>query len=294
MRSPTHVLFVGLGLQSWDRGGHGGWHSLRTIIRQVKIDNLKLPAVVERIEELFGEGSAEAALAAWRTRGMGTVLVDGGGGAMPLQRVVQAKQNHDRWLAVTPTVEVDLTGQVKTCCQCGENLRPQCDNHFLGYEILPARPKTIEECQRLTNYQVIRVAGFRDLDRAGYIEAFFTWDGESYQDDLFCSEHCTKAYARRAARELAPLPVGVAPSSRLGPTRRSSITTTPCEPRNARARVSARSWMICKSRALAKYRHALVHVPRRECRDSGRTMDRRLRRHGGVSRQGLRGPERGR
>lgn len=69
---------------------------------------------------------------------------------MPLPRAVQARNSHNRWLAVTPTQEIDLTGQVKTCRQCGENLRPATNNHVLGYDITPDRPKTLEDCQRLT------------------------------------------------------------------------------------------------------------------------------------------------
>lgn len=72
------------------------------------------------------------------------------------------------------------------------------DGSFIRYAVVApdARPRTKADCQRLTNQQVVAVQ--RD-DTKEFIRLFHEWDGESYQDDLFCTGTCAQAFGRAAA-----------------------------------------------------------------------------------------------
>lgn len=217
MRSPTHVMFVGLGLRLYNRklGSHYSSNAISTITTKTTIAGLSEERVMARINEVFGEGAAEAALAAKRTRGMGTVLVDGGGDKMAETRAaMRARYQAERQFAtVNSNYEADLSGQVKTCRQCGGPLTPHTQSHHLSKFIEDGHPKTLEDCQRRTNHMVVATHAFTNtLKNAPYIEYFNTWDGESYVDPDFCHKDCILLYARRAIQELPPLPVGGAPA----------------------------------------------------------------------------------
>ena len=216
MRSPTHVMFVGLGLRLYERvaGNRYSGNSITTITSKTTIAGMSEPVVVAKIESIFGEGAFEAALAAKRTRGMGTVLVDGGGEKMPETRAaMRTRYAAERQFAtVNSNYEADLTGQVKTCRQCGGPLTAHTQSHRLSAYVEDGHPKTLEDCQRRTNLLVVSTHAFTNsLDKAQYIEWFTTWDGESYVDPDFCKKDCIIAYGRRAVQELPPLPVGVEP-----------------------------------------------------------------------------------
>lgn len=217
MRSPTHVMFVGLGLRLYDRklGSYYSSNAISTITDKTTIAGMSEPAVTAKIESIFGEGSAEAAVAAKRTRGMGTVLVDGGGDKMPETRAAMRTRYHAerQFATVNSNYEADLTGQVKTCRQCGGPLTAHTQSHRFSVYIEDGHPKTLEDCQRRTNLLVVSTHAFTNtLDNAQYIERFSTWDGESYVDPDFCKKDCIIAYGRRAVQELPPLPVGVEPT----------------------------------------------------------------------------------
>ena len=202
LRAPDAVLFVALGLQLWSPRIERGWPSMSTLVRTVNIANLSNEKVQARIEEKFGEGSAAWALKAWRTRGMGTVLVDGGGDPLPLPAAQQRARAEKRHAEVSPDWQADLTGQIKTCLHCGANLTPVVSWHRFGFDANERRPKTRDDCQRMTNQQVVSVRGYdmRYPDREHEIESFTTWDGETVEDPYFChGGRCAAAYGRRFA-----------------------------------------------------------------------------------------------
>lgn len=216
MRSPTHVMFVGLGLRLYQResGRRYSSNAISTITSKTTIAGLSEPAVVAKIEEIFGEGAAEAALAAKRTRGMGTVLVDGGGDKMPeTRKAMSIRYRAEReFVTVNSNYEADLTGQVKTCRQCGGPLTPHTQSHRFSAYVENGGARTLDDCQRRTNHLVVSTHAFTNsMEKAQYIEWFTTWDGESYVDPDFCKKDCILLYARRAIQELPPLPVGVDP-----------------------------------------------------------------------------------
>lgn len=199
-RSPTHVLFSALGIQLWNRSEHGGWHNLQTLTRK-RPSRAAYDAIRPRIDEVFGEGATDRIIE--NNRKSKTLLVEGGGTAMPLPRVQHAAKVQVAHREVSPDWRADLTGRVLCCKQCGEQLRPSTDHHRLGYKLIPNHPQSREDCQRLTNQEVIAVHGFdtRYEDRWAYVEWFETWDGQSYFDVDFCNDKCAANYGRRAARD---------------------------------------------------------------------------------------------
>jgi hypothetical protein len=65
------------------------------------------------------------------------------------------------------------------------------------------RPTTLQQCQRLSNWQVVSIRkgyGGTDADRVA-VGRFAEWDGESYESRFgyFCSVSCAATYGRRAA-----------------------------------------------------------------------------------------------
>lgn len=207
MRSPTHVMFSALGIQLWDRNIHGGWHHLKTLIRK-RPSRAVYAEIAEKIDEVFGAGAAKMLIEG--SRKSQTVLVDGGGAAMPLPRVQFIAKLDAAHRTVSPDWRADLTGRIKTCKQCGKNLQPCTDHHRLGFQIKDGHPKSTADCQLLTNQEVIAVHGFdtRFPDKWEYVEWFETWNGENYLDEDFCNNTCAAEYGRRAARALDPLPIG--------------------------------------------------------------------------------------
>lgn len=64
------------------------------------------------------------------------------------------------------------------------------------YITLPVLPKTKEECARLTNQQVVSVAGYINDD----ISCVVVWDGESYVDPYLCSVKCAVRQGHASAQ----------------------------------------------------------------------------------------------
>jgi hypothetical protein len=210
-RSPTCVIFNARGANYWDRNDHGGWHSLKRLFSG-RPTIAQFEAASDKVDELFGAGAGAAVVQAWRTNK--TVLVDGGGAPLPLPNIISHRIRYERYLDATADFRVDLTGRVKTCLQCGENLRPKTNHHRMGFDIRPDHPRTLEDCQRMTNQAVIALHsyGMNHEDRWGLVEWFETWDGETLQDPYFCNNECACKYGRRAAEAAVKLEPGVEPT----------------------------------------------------------------------------------
>lgn len=212
LRSPKAVMFTGLGFNIWSPRGSNHHSQLKHIsYERPNKAELAKPEVIEKIDAEFGPGAGALALKAWLNKGTGTCLIDGGGDPMPPTRVAfRAKLDID-YAAISSDWSADLTGQVKTCKQCGKNLQPATDIHWMGHDVLPDHPQTVDDCQRRTNHRVIAVHSYgrSHMHKAQYVERFETWDGETYQDDDFCyGERCASDYGRRAARQLPLLEAG--------------------------------------------------------------------------------------
>ena len=97
------------------------------------------------------------------------------------------------------------------CKCCGKELRPMTalvqikqsrsehdrESRLWSYYYFgdKASPKTIDDCRKLTNLQVLSVKKWR-----GDIKSFSTWDGERYHvyGKYFCSVSCAVSFARSA------------------------------------------------------------------------------------------------
>jgi hypothetical protein len=151
-------------------------------------------------------------------KGFGTVLLEGGGAKLRLPAAEASKLHYEAYAAVTPTTELHSEGQ-KTCMQCGKHLRPSYSSHRMASDptLDPNHPRTIEDCQRLTNHPVMGLYGYgsnQPREWWPFVSSFYTWDGESYEQDHFCSDRCAAVYGRRAAQQLAALEVGGVPEKK--------------------------------------------------------------------------------
>jgi len=211
-RSPTHVMFNALGCQLWNRDERGGWHSLKKVF-QGQPTIAQYEKVRGHIDEVFGAGVADAVITAWRTHK--TVLVNGGGEAMPLPNRMRAIISQAKYDEIKPDWKAPPSAEAKRCAQCDKPLRIDTDHHRMGFDIQPNHPRTVEDCQKLTNRQVVAVHGYGVQHKAhlGLIERFETWDGESYQDQDFCSNTCAALYGRRAVQAGLILPAGEQPET---------------------------------------------------------------------------------
>jgi hypothetical protein len=213
MRSDTHVMFVGLGVNLAPR--NTGYHALKKIAGKASRELLSRPETRAQIVEAFGPGADEAAILAATTRGKGTVLVNGGGESLMLPATEHREIVGNHYESISPTTG-DLISPDRRCVQCGTPLRPNTIHHNLDSDptIDPNHPRTLEDCQRLTNYPIFRVHGYEQRQPENwwpYVSWFEAWDGESYIDDTFCNDKCAARYGRRAAAELARLEAGGEP-----------------------------------------------------------------------------------
>ncbi len=210
MRSPSSVLITGVGAQIWNRKNTGSMHDFKKLFWD-RATKEKFAACRETIDEFFGAGATDALLQSWgKAR---TVLVDGGGERLnrPINEArEEAYADYATW---TITQRFPLTN-IPCCKQCEKELHPRTIVHHMGHKLLPDHPRTVEECQRLTNYPVVAVFdyGINRRNMAGYVERFETWDGVSVFDPHFCSDRCAAIYGRRAAEVIEPpLPPNVVP-----------------------------------------------------------------------------------
>lgn len=200
-------MFSARGVQVWNRNEHGGWHNTQNLTRLTPSRKV-LAAIAEKIDEVFGTGAAEEAI---KVSGKSkTVLVDGGGVPMPLPNRIRAQLTRASYDEIKPDWRADLRGEAQVCRQCGKQLRLDTDHHRLGSKLLENHPRTVEDCQKLTNRRIVAVHGYgtQRKDLARYISWFETWDGESYIDVSFCSDSCAARYGRRAVGAYPALEIG--------------------------------------------------------------------------------------
>lgn len=201
MRSPEAVMVVGYGVHLIERSSKRD--------KTVSFDSRAKSGFGENvsyIDRIFGEGASEHALKAIRTRGMGTVLVNGGGEPLPPPHGVRRDNILAEYQVITPTMQVEIIA--KGCRQCGSPLRPHTVRHDFAFRPVEGQPRTLTECQPLSNHQVIAVRGYsinQPHDWWPYISSFESWDGESYVDEHFCNDRCAAEYGRRAVNAFPPL-----------------------------------------------------------------------------------------
>ncbi len=196
-RSPTHVLFNSGGCQVWNRKNTGAFTDIQNIFRGRANKALYMEHKA-KIEKFLGGGSGDAVVEAWRAGK--TVLIDGGGEKLNEPRKLIYAKHCEEIAKVTINRTVDLTGRVPGCKQCERALQPKFTVHLMGDEILPDHPRSFEDCQKMTNYEVVAISDYGSLDsKVGYVKSFDVWDGSSTIDPHFCSNACAAMYGRRAA-----------------------------------------------------------------------------------------------
>jgi hypothetical protein len=213
-RSPLYVLFTGVGAQIWNRKDRGSFQDKVKICWERPTKD-KFIAAKDEIEKAFGEGALEHVLTAWSKHK--TALFEGGGEALALPNHIVGARHMARYAAESVSTRVDLTGRIACCKQCGAQLTPHTNHHRMGFDIKPDHPRSLEDCQRITNHPVIAVHSYdsRHPEKWGYVEWFETWDGETLQDPDFCDNKCAAKYGRRAASELPLLEPGIEPAARV-------------------------------------------------------------------------------
>lgn len=206
MRSPEKIMFVGYGVNVKSRG-KSGWPT--KIASDSKKDTITQEAIRKVVVEHFGKDADEWLIKAVMTRGKGTILVDGGGEKLSLPQAERAKIFKQEYAEISPTHEI-APENLKRCIQCGNNLQIKTEYVYIGYDAPHENhPRTVEDCQRRSNAKVVKINGYASntpREWWPYVAFYYTWDGESYKDDHFCSDECAGAYGRRAAVELARLP----------------------------------------------------------------------------------------
>jgi len=70
----------------------------------------------------------------------------------------------------------------------------------------PAVPRTLADCQKLTNEKVVSIKYHYETDNKYYdrtgrrvVHSYSTWDGESYKDQFFCNGDHAQRFAYAAA-----------------------------------------------------------------------------------------------
>jgi hypothetical protein len=61
-------------------------------------------------------------------------------------------------------------------------------------------PKSKEECQPLTNGTITAVGYCRHGIDAGTVDTFYVWDGETYNDQYFCTGECARNWGYAMAK----------------------------------------------------------------------------------------------
>jgi hypothetical protein len=124
-----------------------------------------------------------------------------------------------RWALITGEYERKLTVAYKSatqphCLWCSKRIAKHTTRHnvvtpAMGNqsfdEAYASRPKTITDCQKLTNEKVVSVDYQYETDdnyeRTGrrVVHSYNTWDGESYQDQYFCNGEHARWFGYAAA-----------------------------------------------------------------------------------------------
>lgn len=112
----------------------------------------------------------------------------------------------------------ETDGTPPLCRTCGTPIAKATTNHRPAGSSPPYRdpdpscPRTIDDCRKLTNEQVVRVEYTYRLDdesqRTGdrWIDSYSTWDGRTYVDEFFCTRSCAETLGRACARQNMVLP----------------------------------------------------------------------------------------
>lgn len=199
-RSPTHIIFNALGSRILDRKSHS-WHGCTTLTRdRVTRKTFEDADIQAKIDEVFGEGAGKIVNDAYRSAK--TVLFDGGGEKLIEPRKLIA-QRHSDWYDTVSINWRDEYATDVTCLQCATPLRPRTMIHNMGNVIQENHPRTVEDCQRLTNHRVVAIHDYgysMTKQQVGYVRYFETWDGEALVDPHFCNDKCAVKYGRRAAQ----------------------------------------------------------------------------------------------
>lgn len=210
-RSPTHILFNALGSRIWQRG-QSAWHGETKLTRNRPTQKTFADSDIQaKIDAVFGEGAGAIVYEAYRNKK--TVLFDGGGTKLPQPRLLLAKKNADWYDSVTINWH-DEYATDKTCLQCAARLRPHAMRHHMGDVIQENHPRTVEDCQRLSNHKVVAIYDYGSSmsdSKVGFIKYFETWDGEALVDPHFCNDKCMAKYGRRAAQAGLVLEPGIEP-----------------------------------------------------------------------------------
>lgn len=92
------------------------------------------------------------------------------------------------------------------CRSCGRPIRKLTTTVWFGAQAPHAdafsisrteKPATLDEARRLVNQQVVSHQWRGDRE---WIHRMGLWDGESYQDEFFCTGECAKRLGYAAAR----------------------------------------------------------------------------------------------
>lgn len=210
VRSPLRLLINGVGLNVITNRASFHHQDEKNLARG-RCTKAVLEDLRPRIDGYFGEGITDAVLEAWKTGS--TVIIDGGGDTLPLS-LKHSREKHAReHAAVTINQDVSLTGRIPKCLQCAKDLQPKKTIHNMGHAIQADHPRSLADCQKMTNYEVVTVRDYRETTgrRVGFVEWFETWDGYSVFDPHFCGDICAAKFGRRAAATGVVLPVGIEP-----------------------------------------------------------------------------------
>lgn len=167
-----------------------------------------IQARAARINEFFEADVAEQIASAVKTRQ--TVLIDGGGEALRKDHTFERKKARDKALKIASEANVarSVTVEGMACCrQCGMQLEPRTHKHWLDDE--DEQPISLEDLQRRFNdKRVLAVGPHLSPEKAHMIGTYTTWDGDTYHNGpYFCDTSCAEAYAERAIKAYAPLPI---------------------------------------------------------------------------------------
>lgn len=105
------------------------------------------------------------------------------------------------------------------CRACGKPIAKHTSAIYFGWSTLSSgsmietgqarreKPRTRAEAQRVSNKEITSVRWHREtrngerVPSEDYIDRINVWDGETYEDQFFCSTQCAVRLARACARD---------------------------------------------------------------------------------------------
>jgi hypothetical protein len=112
------------------------------------------------------------------------------------------------------------------CRCCGGPIKKRTEFHWFGRDMAQehnqdrpshhgARPATKADAQRLVNGQIISVSRYPARDgEPSYIGSANVWDGETYEDHLFCKQVCAVRFGRMCAEAYPTISTKTADAAR--------------------------------------------------------------------------------